>query len=243
MSLGMNDRRIMKHDNEAINFNDVFEKLGRATPNDEFLSTGQVESAIDDLQKALLFLEHDLSNYKWKWLSIALTRALYLLSLNIIRHGHPFASTPHREREPLLKQLEAGEINEGEFSDAIHIAQYKRTISYPDCLKWLAESLYERKAPHLKQITRVTDEELTAATSLREYYRDEFEHMKMDGNTFQVSHLPNKCLLVVRVIRKVCDSGWFFYSVSQELANEGIRTLLDSLDTKLEQEKQSFLNE
>lgn len=237
----MNKKHFIEQNNNSVSAKDAIERLRRAKPNKNYLSTGQIESAVDDLRKALLILDNDSSNYKWKWLSIALTRALYLLSLNIIRHGDPVSSTPKAARKTLLKQLESGEIADAEFWDEVHLAQYGWTISYLDCLEWIKSRLHEKCSTLPCQIDPVSSEEIRAAKSLRTVYRDEFEHMKLDGHSFQVSHLPELCLLVVKLIDKVSLSDWFRMKVSQAHVRE-IARLLTSISHKLKVEKEKFTN-
>jgi len=212
-------------------------------PNEEYLSTGQVESAIDDIEKTLLFLDRDPSRYKWKWISLTLTQALYLLSLFIIRHGDPFQSIPKRNRNKLQKQYESGEITEEKLQAKLHDPQYVfgKTISYSECLNWLQDSLHEKRSGLVRKLCPVSIEEFNAATSLRTLYRNKFVHMNCDGHGFQVSHLPEQCLLVIKLIEKVIDSDWFLMTGSRK---EGMKAkpILASISQRLELQKGFFSN-
>lgn len=188
-----------------------------------YLSSGRLENALDDLRMSNQVIGTSTSNYLWKWLSITLTRALYAVGLHIIYHKDPARGVYRKRLEKLERRLSNGELTSEQFWDEIDKQQLNKTVDYDSVVDWIKANIHIKCSTAPMTVDPATEEEVIAAKSARHMYRDQFEHMKFDGHSFQVSQLPNKFLLVTSLLSKAIESDWFFMcasSIREELIVE-----------------------
>ncbi|MCH9032517.1 MAG: hypothetical protein IIB00_09710 [candidate division Zixibacteria bacterium] len=214
-------------------------KIQNAEPSKDYLYTGRLESALDDLRMCVHFLDVIENNYKWKWVVHSLTNSLYLLSLHIIKHRSPLNGISDKALKKYLKEKEDGKLTRGEFFDKVYHHQYKRTISFPQATDVVAKVIPISCSTLDLPQQIINDEEIRCAKYLRQFYRDEFEHMKMDGHSFQVSHLPKYCIHALSFVKKIVKSDSFLMSAFD--IREDTLSVITLLRSKLEKEERKYL--
>lgn len=206
-----------------------------------YLSTGQADNALNEIQMAEHFLRDIDNNYKWKWLAISLTNASYMLGLPVIRHFDPISGITEKIRKKILKERAESKISEEDFWDKIYFKQYEFTISFESTIDWPAINLHKKWSSLEYLIDPISEEEAGDIKKLRKRYRDEFIHMKLDFHSFHVPSMISLCCSALAVIQKQISSDSLVMCVPHETVGD-FESHVESISSLLEQEKQRLVD-
>ena len=204
-----------------------------------YLSTGQADNALNEIQMAEHFIKDIDNNYKWKWLAISLTNTSYMLGLPVIRHFDPISGITEKIRKKILKERAELKISEEEFWDKIYFKQYEFTISFEATIDWLAKNLHKKWSSLGYLIDPISEEEAGDIKKLRKHFRDEFIHMKLDFHSFHVPSMISLCISALAVIQKQISSDSLVMCVPYETVGH-FESYIKSIASLLEQERKQL---
>jgi hypothetical protein len=194
---------------------------------DKWLHVNTFSNAVDSLERCRYFLNNQGDSFRWKWVAISLTDALYGLMILALSYGgrrDRVTSMKNGDRDRLKKLREADDPEYWEFRNRLVDSPRARLIPFSEALQMVRS----RTSLILREPVAATEQEISNVDKLRKVFRDQFVHFRpKTWGIYQPDFVP--LIEDTVAVAKKLMSG-FGVMTSKKLLVERAMSHLDGID-------------